>query len=196
VVVISGRSRATLDAWFGSLDVVLIAEHGVWVRQGEEWERTESIGSEWKEEIRPLLELYVDRTPGSFIEEKDFSLVWHYRNADPRLASIRARELKDALLSMTANLNLGVMEGSKVLEIKDAVINKGRSALRCMSWEDWDFILAVGDDRTDEDMFAVLPAWAYSIKVGLGLSRARFSMGSHHEVRGLLGELVAIEDEG
>lgn len=193
VVVISGRDRATLDAWFGDLDVVLIAEHGVWVKREDEWETIEPIESEWKEEIRPLLELYVDRTPGSFIEEKDFSLAWHYRNADPRLASIRARELKDALLSLTANLNLGVMEGSKVLEIKDAIINKGRSALRCISWDDWDFILAVGDDRTDEDVFAVLPAWAYSIKVGLGLSRARFSMGSHHEVRRLLRELLAQE---
>jgi trehalose 6-phosphate synthase/phosphatase len=191
VVIISGRDKGTLEKWFNGLNVGLIAEHGVWIREKEGiWEMIEPLRNDWKEEIRPILELYVDRTPGSFIEEKEFSLVWHYRKADPELASVRARELKDALLHLTANLNLGVLEGSRVIEIKNAGINKGRAALRWISKEGWDFILAIGDDWTDEDVFAALPESAYSVKVGLDPSRAKFNLDSVMDVRSLLKELV------
>jgi trehalose 6-phosphate synthase/phosphatase len=130
--------------------------------------------------------MYVDRTPGSFIEEKDFSLVWHYRNCNAELADVRLKELKDILLSLTANLNIGFMEGKKVIEVKDTNINKGKAALRWISKRRWDFILAIGDDYTDEDMFNVLPDTAYSLKVGFGSSKANFSLGSVREVRKLL----------
>ena len=138
-----------------------------------------------KTEILPVLEVYVDRTPGSFIEEKEFSLVWH-RSCDAELAAVRAKELKDVLLNLTANLNIGVMEGNKVIEIKNTNINKGRAALKWISKKQWDFILAIGDDLTDEDIFAVLPDTTYSIKVGLGSSHAKFYMESVDKVRALL----------
>ncbi len=192
VVIISGRDKETLEKWFGSLNAGLVAEHGVWIKEKKEgtWEMIEPLMNDWKEEIRPILELYMDRTPGSFIEEKDFSLVWHYRKADPELASVRSRELKDDILHLTANLNLGVLEGSKVIEIKNTGINKGRIALHWLSKEKWDFILAIGDDWTDEDTFDVLPESAFSIKVGLGPSRARFNLDSVTNVRLLLEEVV------
>lgn len=191
VVIVSGRDKDTLKKWFGNLNVGLIAEHGVWIKEGEgAWEMIEPLINDWKEEIRPIMELYMDRTPGSFIEEKEFSTVWHYRKADPELSSVRARELIDALLHLTANLNLGVLEGSKVIEIKNVGINKGRASLRWISKHDWDFILAVGDDWTDEDIFAVLPESAYSIKVGSSPSKARFNMTSQYEVRDLIKEIM------
>jgi trehalose 6-phosphate synthase/phosphatase len=190
VVIISGRCRDTLESWLGSIDLGLVAEHGAWLKE-KDWELLEPFADEWKEEIRSILEVHMDRTPGSFIEEKECSLVWHYRKSDAALASIRARELKDALLHLTANLDLGVLEGSKVMEIKHIGINKGRAAQRWLAKEHWDFILAIGDDVTDEDIFAVLPEPAYSLKVGLGPSKARFNIASQHEVRELLQEMVA-----
>jgi trehalose 6-phosphate synthase/phosphatase len=191
VVIISGRDRDTLDKWFGNRNLSLIAEHGVWIKdRGKSWETIEPLRDDWKEQMRPVLEWYEDRTPGSFIEEKDFSLVWHYRKAEPQLASIRARELKDALLQLTANLNLGVLEGSKVVEIKSVGINKWRAALHWLSKNTWDFILAIGDDWTDEDLFSILPESAYSIKVGLSPSKAKFNLDSVAEVRLLLKQLV------
>ncbi len=192
VVIISGRDKRTLEKWFGSLNVGLIAEHGAWIKEkGGNWETIEPLRNDWKEEILPILELYVDRTPGSFIEEKEFSLVWHYRRVDPELASVRARELKETLLQLTANLNLGVLEGSKVIEIKNVGVNKGRAALRWISKKKWGFILAVGDDWTDEDVFAALPDRAFSIKVGLTPSKAEFNLTSHYEVRDLLKDLAS-----
>jgi len=187
IVIISGRDRETLDRWFGHLDIGLVAEHGVWIKErSKEWGTIEPLENDWKTEILPVLEVYVDRTPGSFIEEKEFSLVWHYRNCDAELAAVRAKELKDVLLNLTANLNIGVMEGNKVIEIKNTNINKGRAALKWISKKQWDFILAIGDDLTDEDIFAALPDTAYSIKVGLGSSRAKFYMESVDKVRALL----------
>jgi trehalose 6-phosphate synthase/phosphatase len=191
VVIISGRDRDTLDKWFGSSRLGLIAEHGVWIKEeGKPWKTIEPLRDDWKEKMRPVLEWYEDRTPGSFIEEKDFSLVWHYRKADPRLASQRAMDLKEALLQLTANLNLGILEGNKVIEIKSIGIDKGRAALSWLSKLKWDFILAVGDDRTDEDLFEVLPETAFSIKVGLSPSKAKYSVDSVDDVRLLINQLA------
>ena len=191
VVIASGRDKEALHMWFGDLNLGLIAEHGVWFKENKEsWKMIEPLRNDWKKEIRQFLELYADRTPGSFIEEKEFSLVWHYRKADPELGQIRARELIDDLVNLTANLNLQVLEGNKVVEVKNAGINKGRAALQWIAREDWDFIMAVGDDWTDEDIFEVLPETAYSIKVGLGPSKANFNLDSTVDVKLLLKELL------
>ncbi len=193
VVLISGRDKKTLEDWFGQLNVGLSAEHGVWIKEKKgTWEIVEPLENEWKEQIRPILELYVDRTPGSFIEEKSFSLAWHYRKSNHELSTVRARELKDDLFDLTANLNLMVLEGSKVIEIKNGSINKGLAALRWISKKNWDFILAIGDDWTDEDLFEVLPDSAYSIKVGVGISRAKFYFTNYSEVRKLVKKLVQV----
>jgi trehalose 6-phosphate synthase/phosphatase len=93
-------------------------------------------------------------------------------------------------LSLTANLDLGVFEGSKILEIKNIGINKGRVAKLWIDKQKWDFIFAAGDDYTDEDLFVVLPESAYSIRVGHGISKARFNLDSVHELRLLIKELI------
>ncbi len=118
-------------------------------------------------------------------------MVWHYRKSDVELSSVRASELKNNLLHFTANLNLDILEGSKVIEVKNSGINKGRAANRWISKKKWDFILAAGDDWTDEDLFDALPDSAYSIKVGLGPSKARFNLGSLMDVKALLKEITA-----
>ena len=191
VVIISGRDKTTIDKWLGGLEATLIAEHGAWTKQkGKEWKCTEPLREDWKEAIRPILELYADRTPGALVEEKDFSLVWHCRRAGPELASIRGQELKDHLLNLTANMEVGVFEGSKILEVRHFGINKGRAIEPLLENQSWDFVMAAGDDYTDEEMFAVLGEQAYSIKVGSSASKARFNVDSVREIRLLLKELA------
>jgi trehalose 6-phosphate synthase/phosphatase len=124
------------------------------------------------------------------VEEKDFSLVWHYRRAEPALAAVRTHELRDALVNMTENMDVGVFEGSKILEVRKHGINKGRAAEYLLERENWDFVLAIGDDYTDEEMFAVMPKEAYSIKVGSSISKARFNVDTVQNVRNLLKKLV------
>ena len=188
VVIISGRDKETLSRWFNKKwNIHFIAEHGVWIREpGGEWHMLEQIDNEWRDSVQPLLEYYVDQTPRTFIEQKNFSLVWHYRKADPDLGMQRAWELKDELRTLTSNLNLEIMDGDKVLEIKYSGINKGRAAAQKMGDDHYDFILAVGDDWTDEYTFDAMPEGAYSIKVGAKATKASYYIESVDLVRELL----------
>ncbi|GAA4356342.1 bifunctional alpha,alpha-trehalose-phosphate synthase (UDP-forming)/trehalose-phosphatase [Hymenobacter saemangeumensis] len=192
VVIISGRDRATLTRWLGHLPLDFIAEHGVWLlTAGEDWQLFQELRNDWKRDILPVLELYVSRTAGSFIEEKDYSLVWHYRRADAELGAGRARELVSHLTFMASNTDLQVLEGNKVIEIKHVGINKGSAAARTVGNYHPDFILALGDDRTDEDTFGALPETAYTVKVGSApRSLARFHVAGTPEVRSLLRSLL------
>ena len=195
LIIISGRDRESLEKWFGHLDIGLVAEHGAWIKErGKNWKLIGPLTSDWKVHIRPLLEVYVDRTPGALIEEKTFSLVWHYRKVDPELATVRVRELTDALLHMTLNRNLDILEGNKVIEIKKMDINKGNASRRWLLKKNWDFIVGIGDDWTDEDLFKELPEYAYSIKVGMVASNAKFNVESVSDVRSLLTNMVSISN--
>ncbi len=190
VTIISGRDRYTLEKWFADVPINLICEHGVWLRKlGEDWQTLTSVNNDWMPMIRPILERFVDRTPGSFIEEKNYSLVWHYRKAEPDQSLIRANELKDELLGMVGNLNLEIMEGSKVIEVKNGGINKGIAALQFIKNKKYDFLTALGDDWTDEFMFKELPKEAISIKVGLKRTAAAYKLESVDAVRDFLKKL-------
>jgi trehalose 6-phosphate synthase/phosphatase len=192
VVLSSGRDRENLQEWFGHLKLGLGAGHGAWLREANgEWEAAPTLTPEWKESIRPVIEASVDRTPGSHLEEKEFSLAWHYRDSEPELAGIRLAELRETLIGMTENLELSVLEGNRVIEVKPANVNKGRVSQHFAASEGWDLIIAIGDDVTDEMMFQSLPASAWTIKVGVGNTIARYSLDSVQAVRGLLGELLA-----
>jgi trehalose 6-phosphate synthase/phosphatase len=189
LVVISGRDRNTLDEWLGHLEIDMAAEHGVWIKRRGEWRTSSGAKNEWKKDILPVLDTLVERTPGSFIEEKDYSIAWHYRNIDKGLGEKRVREFRDVLQYLTANLDLQVLEGNKVVEIKNAGINKGKATHYWSKREPYDFIMAIGDDHTDEDTFKALPASAFTIKVGLGQTAARLNLLSVKNVRKLLNQL-------
>jgi trehalose 6-phosphate synthase/phosphatase len=150
---------------------------------------TRPLTSDWKPRIRPILEMFVDRVPGSFIEEKEFSLAWHYRAADPEVAPVRANELLGILVDFTANIDVQVLQGNKVIEVKNAGVNKGSAALHWLHERQWGFILAVGDDWTDEHLFMVLPDEAYSIRVGITQTHARFNLRDPEAVLQLLARL-------
>jgi trehalose 6-phosphate synthase/phosphatase len=190
VAIISGRPRRTLEEWFGRLPISLIAEHGVWLRpQGGDWRLLKHMTTDWKERVRPILQLYVDRLPGALLEEKDFSLAWHYRRADPEQASLRAKELLDDLAGYTRNIDVQVFEGNKVIEIRNAGVNKGSAGQEWLAGQNPDFILGVGDDWTDEDLFRALPPSAFSVRVGLDNTAARYYLSGPATVRKMLHEL-------
>jgi trehalose 6-phosphate synthase/phosphatase len=191
IVLISGRDKNTIQNWFGMLNIILIAEHGVWIKKkNQDWIMLKPLKNDWKSQIRPILDSYTDRLPGSFVEEKEFSIVWHYRRADPELGSFRAKELMDDLVNFTANTDVQVIQGSKVVEIRNADADKGTAGLHFISKKIFDFILAIGDDWTDEDLFKVLPETAYSIRVGITQSYARFNLYDYTGVIQLLEQLI------
>ncbi|MBC7221237.1 bifunctional alpha,alpha-trehalose-phosphate synthase (UDP-forming)/trehalose-phosphatase [Candidatus Bipolaricaulota bacterium] len=190
VVIVSGRDRETLAAWLGDLDVGLVAEHGAWVRErGGAWRATVSRDAAWKARVRPLLERYLRRTPGAILEEKAFALAWHFRRAEPYASRLRVPELREELRDLAAQLALHVLEGDHVIEVKAGPFHKGLAAARWLERE-WGFVLAMGDDRTDEDLFASLPAGCWTIKVGGSRSRAAYRLPGPPDVRALLARLA------
>lgn len=194
VVMISGRKHETLQEWFGHLKVDMIAEHGAWQKHyGEEWKSLPLLTDKWKHDVRSVLETYTDRTPGSFIEDKSYSLVWHYRKVEEGLGDLRAHEIISHLKVTVANKGLQLMPGNKVLEFKNIEVNKGKAAQFWLHGKNPDFILALGDDHTDEDIFKALPDEAYTIKVGGNISAANYYLRNPTDVRSLLKILTATE---
>lgn len=192
-VIISGRDKETLGTWFKDQKVDMIAEHGVWLKkidQKEDWILYAEVDDSWKEDIRKVMEYYVLRTPGALIEEKHHSLVWHYRKVESGLGDLRMRELFSHLKYMARGHNLQVLEGNKVLEIKRPDINKGRAATAIMKGGDYDFIMALGDDWTDEDTFKAMPKNAYTIRVGYTYTQANYNIKNPKAVRDLLKSLI------
>jgi trehalose 6-phosphate synthase/phosphatase len=183
IVIISGRDVKTLESWLGHIPLHMIAEHGACVKyKNEEWHELMSLSTEWKDQVRPMMELAVNRCAGSFIEEKRTTLAWHYRNTNPELGFIRSRELRNTLLQMTANTSLQVIDGNKVLEVRMVGVDKGVSATSLLTQLKPDFIMCVGDDATDEDMFRALKDRAYTVKIGRANTAAQYTIISQREV--------------
>jgi trehalose 6-phosphate synthase/phosphatase len=183
IIIISGRDIKTLEKWLGRLPLNMIAEHGASIKYREgEWKELVSINTEWKDQVRPIMELFVDRCAGSFIEEKKTTVAWHYRNTNPELGFMRSRELRNSLLQLTANTSLQVVDGNKVLEVRMAGVDKGAAALHMLENIQPDFTLCIGDDVTDEDMFKALRGRAYTIKIGRANTAAQYTILSQRDV--------------
>jgi trehalose 6-phosphate synthase/phosphatase len=196
LAVVSGRPRVDLENFFGTLPISLIAEHGAWLRpKGGTWRMLKKLAVAWKDRVRPILQIYVDRLPGALLEEKEFSLAWHYRRADLEEAHVRSRELLDDLADFTRNVDVQVLEGNKVLEVRNTGVSKGSAASEWLSGFAPQFILGIGDDWTDEDLFRSLPPTAFSIRVGMEQTQAKYHLPNHNAVRRLLRELLVRGDD-
>lgn len=191
VVVVSGRDHHTLEEWLGDLRMNIIASHGLWRREQDgEWILTASLDNSWKETVAAIMQMYVDRMPGALIEEKEYSLAFHYRRCEPDMVSDKLGEVRAALSSAIQSLSLNIQEGKKVLEIKDSRINKGQSATYFLQEQEYDFVLGVGDDHTDEDLFTALPDDSFTIKIGMENTHARYRLTSWRSMRNLLKEIT------
>lgn len=188
VEICSGRDAATLERWLGRLPIGLAAEHGAFYKEKGVWQSRYAEMS-WNREILALLEKIVDKTPRSEIEIKKTALVWHYRKVDVWLAELRVSQLMKTLIAPCTRLGLTVMHGNKVVEIKPAVYNKGTEICRLLEKDTYDFILAIGDDATDEDMFAALPPEAITIQAGHFSDKSRYTINSQKDVLPLLAAL-------
>ena len=193
IIIISGRDADTLEKWLGHLPVNLVAEHGAMIRyKNGSWQQQGNTSPEWKDSIKPILQLFVTRCAGSFVEEKKNTLAWHYRNTQRDLGFIRSRELRNTLLQLTTNTPLQVIDGNKVLEVRIIGVDKGSTAQNMLNHLQPDFAICLGDDATDEDMFRSLRDKAITIKIGTGTTSAQFSLASQQHVLPLLRKFVSL----
>lgn len=192
VVIISGRDKNFLGRQFDGVNVTLVAEHGYFVRRnGDDWKVTDSSDTQWKSLVIPIFSEYVTSCNGTFIEEKAGCLAWHYRNADNDIAELRLNELRDDLTRLIRHKpDLEILEGNKVMEIKSRKFNKGTAAMSLMNKEHFDFVLAAGDDKTDEALFTILPEGSHSICVGSTPSIAKYNVSEISVLLKLLKNLM------
>ncbi len=194
VTIISGRRSDDLERFFGGGSFVLIAEHGAFMRKpgGAAWEpQDEGISYEWKPDVLRILRLYEQMTPGSRAEEKRTSLVWHYRGADEEFGGWKARQLAEELAVITADAQVRVRHGKKIVEIVSTQVSKGVAVSRLLQEEGGHWLaLCAGDDATDESMFALETAHLLTVKVGEGPTQARFRVPDPAALRRLLRDLI------
>jgi trehalose 6-phosphate synthase/phosphatase len=191
VIITSGRDHETLYAWLGHLNLDMIAEHGAWYKEaGRPWKCRKDLSDNWKPEIQNIMSVFAKRTPGTFIEEKSYSLVWHYRKAEVGLGVLRAQEMMADIRHFISDRGLQMLQGDKVIEVKSILINKGKTAQRWLDKGEYDFVMAIGDDHPDEDTFKAMPADSITIKVGSHISAAGYFLPNHGAVRKLLQTMI------
>jgi len=193
VHIVSGRPQDTLEAWVGALPVGLHAEHGLYSRMasGQPWTALAGVTTDWKALVRPVLEAFAARVPGALVEEKTASLAWHYRQVDRVFGASQARELRLHLGEVFAHGPLEVLPGDMVVEVRARGVNKGRVVGTVTEgMAPGTLVVAIGDDRTDEDLFAALPEGSISIHAGGKKTRAGYRVNGPTEVRQLLSALL------
>jgi trehalose 6-phosphate synthase/phosphatase len=188
VHVLSGRPRVDCERWLGDLPVGLHAEHGMYSRVGGEWQARAVVPEDLREKVKATLDRVADCTPGSRVEVKAAGLAWHYRQAEREQGAYHARELRLHLRELLVGTPLEVLAGDKVIEVRPRGIHKGLVLREVL--QPGDQVLALGDDRTDEDLFTAAPPGALTVRVGLGPSSARYRLPDVAAVRGLLRALV------
>jgi trehalose 6-phosphate synthase/phosphatase len=145
----------------------------------------------WVEEARDVMEVFTLRTPGAFVEMKSASIAWHYRGAARELGRAQARELRVALSRALVDHPAEILEGKKVLEVRRRGATKAAAVQHVLACEPSPAaILALGDDRTDEEMFAALPTSAITVRIGGGHTSARYRLRDTAAVRTILADLL------
>ncbi|MCW8313259.1 bifunctional alpha,alpha-trehalose-phosphate synthase (UDP-forming)/trehalose-phosphatase [Sphingobacterium sp. InxBP1] len=191
LVIISGRSQESLSSWFDGRSYYLVAEHGIWSNfPNFNWSYKKGLALHWMPEVKKLMEKLADQTPGAYIEAKPYSLAWHYRKVELGLGELKAAALKESLNPMLNDYGLQLLDGNAVIEVKNTEVNKGKAALEIAGHIKADFLLAIGDDVTDEDLFRYLPASTISIKVGSNKSAAKYYLDQQEDVIQFLNQLI------
>ncbi len=191
--LVTGRSRETADRWFGELPAGLWAEHGAVRRRfGHQWEWLVPQAPPWKARARAILKAIAAETPGSLVEEKGAGLAWHYRLADKDLASRQRTRIRERVAEELGDAPVDLLDGHMVLELRAHGASKGIVARRIMDELSYpSHLVAIGDDTTDEEMFAALPETSTTIRVGDGATVARHRLADQRAVRSFLSALVS-----
>ncbi|GFZ18530.1 UDP-Glycosyltransferase [Actinidia rufa] len=215
VFIVSARSRDKLAEWFSLCENLgIAAEHGCFMRlkRDAKWETcVPVVDCSWKQIAEPVMKLYTETTDGSTIEDRETSLVWCYEDADPDFGSCQAKELLDHLESVLANEPVTVKSGQNIVEVKPQGVSKGLVAKRLLStMQERDmtpnFVLCIGDDRSDEDMFEVITssidgpsiapsAEVFACTVGRKPSKAKYYLDDAVEIVRLMQGLASVSDQ-
>ena len=217
VMILSGRSQESLSKWFRSVPGIgLAVEHGYhWSHPmitGSSWRNLLVTGSSvdqpasspsWMKLTGEIMNQYVNRTPNTYIEDKGSARVWQFRDAEAEFGQGQAKELHSELEVALRNDPVDITTGKGYVEVKIRGVNKGAaveqilSALKTELNVVPDFVLSIGDDRSDEYMFEKLlepvaaeNACVYTATVGRKKTVAKYYISDVDSVTGLLAALT------
>ncbi|KAL8532639.1 hypothetical protein ACS0TY_009012 [Phlomoides rotata] len=212
VFIVSGRGRDSLSDWLAPCEKLgIAAEHGYFIRWNKncEWESL-AYDLNWKGIVEPIMKQYEEATDGSSMEIKDSALVWHHQDADPDFGSCQAKELISHLESVLANEPALVQRGQYIVEVKPHGVTKGSVVAKVVSMmvnegTPPDFVMCIGDDRSDEDMFEMVASVVstlslpsspetFACTVGQKPSNAKYYLNESGDVVKLLQCLASSSD--
>ncbi len=192
LVIITGRRKNDIEHRIGNLPVDIVAEHGAMIKENSTWKILIDGLADWKKEVTPVVTKFTCLTPYTVMEEKNYSIAWNYRNIDTDTGKVQSRTLIELLTEIALKYNLKIIDGNKIVEIIDKRIHKGFATNYLINKENYDYILSMGDDKTDEDMFDELrhDERAYTVKIGEGSSLAKYKLHNVQQVSILLNQLL------
>jgi len=166
VVILSGSERSVLDENFKDFNVWLAAENGMFLRlTSGEWMSTmpEHLTMDWVESVQLVLDYFRERTPRSYVEVRETSLVWNYKYADVEFGRVQARDMLQHLWTgPISNAAVDVVQGSRSVEVRSVGVSKGAAIDRilgeivhskCMTTP-IDYVLCIGHFLgKDEDIY-------------------------------------------
>lgn len=191
VIVTSGRDKESMDAFLGDLSVVLMAEHGGFTKVRDTWEPISSHCLKWIPRAIRVLNALKGEYAGSTVEHKSLSIAWHYRAIADRMPPDELKQIEVDLTLLGRYENFIVCHTEETIELRTPGIDKGLSVAEWIGFQRFDFILAMGDSDTDEDLFKALPDTSITIKVGRPTrTAARFHLDTQKRVIPLLQSLA------
>nr|AAD00829.1 SL-TPS/P [Selaginella lepidophylla] len=136
IVILSGSERVALDEVFGEFDLWLAAENGMFLRHTQgEWMTTmpEHLNMDWLESVQLVFDYFCERTPRSFVETRETSLVWNYKYADVEFGRVQARDMLQHLWTgPISNAAVDVVQGGKSVEVRPVGVSKGSAIDRIL----------------------------------------------------------------
>ncbi len=196
-IIVSGRNGKFLRDVLGDDNFSMGAEHGAkfFDVKKKKWQNMVNMEKRrWFDEAKRIMKDYAKRTPDSLVETKDFAVAWHYRNSPRIFSKFQARKLMGELESGLSNFPVSVIHGKKVIEVRAMEANKGifiNWYKNNMLHEKEGILIAIGDDKTDEDMFHMVNRNnGISIKVGEEDTEAQYRLSNQADVFDLLQDVI------
>jgi trehalose 6-phosphate synthase len=201
VVVVSGRPRASLDEFFPlPRRTLLVAEHGAWRSDGH-WDPLVSLAESAVDSLAVELRGLIARYPNAFVERKTWALAFHFRSVPQhRKAGLLVEVAAIVRLWLDSHPDFERLAGAEVLEIRPRLAHKG-SALPWVRERlgSGARMVLVGDDVTDEDMFAAAStddAPVLVVPQSGRPTRARWTLQSSEQVLAFYRAILALRRDG
>lgn len=190
VIILGEGTREQMDHLSG-LAATLVAENGGFSKgENGEWQPFITDSMDWKEPIRKALRTLVTRYAGSFLEEKYFSLSWHFDSDGGIISAEEKRQLLTGLRSLARQFELTFREHNVSIEFSIPAIGREKFITDWMTRHGhYDLIMAVGNNE-DEGLFQLLEGFVTICFHSRGPTGARYEIDNDADIVSTLSSIA------